>query len=71
MPPYLPDANFFIEAHQLYRNEDDLKNWCEQNLPNDFFQDSAAAIEDYGMHPAGLLHFPPLILFRMPCEVGG
>lgn len=32
---------------ELYRNEDDLKTWCEQNLPNDFFQDSTAAIEDY------------------------
>lgn len=80
MPPFLLDANFFIEAHrksypmdvfptfwekvkamavagqigsidkvksELYKNEDALKTWCEQNLPDDFFQDSAPALVEY------------------------
>ncbi len=80
MPPYLLDANFFIEAHrksypmdvflsfwekikamaiagqvgsidkvknELFRNEDALKYWCEQNLSDDFFQGSTPAMAEY------------------------
>ncbi|MCF8247998.1 MAG: DUF4411 family protein [Saprospiraceae bacterium] len=80
MPPYLLDANFFIEAHrksypldvfpsfwekiktmadaglicsidkvknELFKNEDALKTWCEQNLPDDFFKESATSLSEY------------------------
>ena len=29
---------------EIYENEDALKNWCEENLPDDFFQDSSPAL---------------------------
>ncbi|MEK7256580.1 MAG: DUF4411 family protein, partial [Bacteroidota bacterium] len=29
---------------EIYENEDALKTWCEQNLLDDFFQDSAPAL---------------------------
>lgn len=33
--------------NEIYRHEDALKNWCEENLIKDFFQDSATAIFEY------------------------
>jgi len=32
---------------ELYQNEDDLKTWCEANLPESFFQKAASAIDAY------------------------
>ncbi|MEL6626967.1 MAG: DUF4411 family protein [Bacteroidota bacterium] len=32
---------------EIYSNEDDLKNWCEENLPNNFFLDSSVALTEY------------------------
>lgn len=29
---------------ELFKNEDALKSWCEQNLPDEFFKDSSPAI---------------------------
>ena len=26
--------------NEIFQNEDDLKNWCVNNLPSDFFHDS-------------------------------
>ena len=26
--------------NEIYQNEDDLKSWCENNLPDNFFQNS-------------------------------
>ncbi|MDA3905202.1 MAG: DUF4411 family protein [Bacteroidales bacterium] len=33
--------------HEIYQNDDELKSWCIENLPNDFFKDSSEVIEDY------------------------
>ena len=33
--------------NEIYRNEDELKLWCESNLPNDFFKSSENLISDY------------------------
>lgn len=33
---------------EIYKNEDELKAWCEVNLPNDFFKNSTIAISEYG-----------------------
>lgn len=33
--------------NELYKNEDDLKDWCETNLPDTFFKDSTVCIEHY------------------------
>lgn len=27
--------------HEIYRNNDALKQWCEENLPDDFFKDTS------------------------------
>lgn len=32
---------------EIYKNEDDLKRWCESNLPDDFFKDSSSCISKY------------------------
>lgn len=33
---------------EIYSNEDELKNWCEENLPNGFFLDfSIEALNEY------------------------
>lgn len=32
---------------ELYRNEDDLKTWCEENLPESFFKPADEAIAEY------------------------
>lgn len=32
---------------EIYRNDDDLKAWCESNLPDEFFKDSTGVIIDY------------------------
>ncbi|MBK8568034.1 MAG: DUF4411 family protein [Saprospiraceae bacterium] len=32
---------------EIYRNDDELKAWCEANLPTDFFKDSTSAIAEY------------------------
>ena len=37
---------------EIYDNEDALKNWCVDNLPDDFFQDSS---------PALLLEYPQVV----------
>ncbi len=33
--------------NELYQNEDDLKNWCKDNLPDNFFCDSTVLINEY------------------------
>lgn len=33
---------------EIYKNEDDLKHWCEDNLPTNFFKDSTVVISEYG-----------------------
>lgn len=35
---------------EIYSNashEDELKGWCEDNLPNDFFLDTSSSVSDY------------------------
>ncbi len=34
--------------NEIYQNEDDLKAWCEINLPDSFFNDSSVVFEEYG-----------------------
>jgi Domain of unknown function (DUF4411) len=34
---------------ELFDNEDALKTWCEQNLFDEFFQNSATAMPDYAL----------------------
>ncbi len=33
---------------ELYAQDDDLKMWCETNLPDNFFKESQGAILEYG-----------------------
>lgn len=33
--------------NELYQNDDELKNWCENNLPENFFKDSTELIPEY------------------------
>lgn len=33
--------------NEIYHNEDELKKWCENNLPKDFFKSSADSIAKY------------------------
>src|SRR5688572_1439474 len=33
---------------EIYPHEPDLKTWCENNLPENFFRDSSVAISEYG-----------------------
>jgi len=33
--------------NEIFKNEDDLKQWCSDNLPGDFFKDSAPVINQY------------------------
>jgi len=33
--------------NEIYRNEDALKRWCEENLPENFFKDSSGVMEEY------------------------
>jgi len=32
---------------EIFSNEDDLKIWCDTNLPNDFFKDTQPVIAEY------------------------
>lgn len=32
---------------EIYQNDDELKSWCEEFLPDTFFKEAAEAIEDY------------------------
>ncbi len=32
---------------EIYQNDDELKAWCIENLPHDFFKDSSGTIEAY------------------------
>lgn len=32
---------------EIYDSEDDLKDWCEHNLPDEFFKDSTGVIPSY------------------------
>jgi hypothetical protein len=34
---------------EIYRNDDDLKGWCERSLPSDFFQKTSPATPDYAL----------------------
>ncbi|WP_417611266.1 DUF4411 family protein [Owenweeksia hongkongensis] len=34
--------------HELYQNDDELRRWCEGNLPHGFFADSSECITQYG-----------------------
>lgn len=34
---------------EIYKNEDALKQWCEDNLPMDFFKDTIQALDAYGL----------------------
>lgn len=36
--------------NEIYGKNDDLENWCQANLPNDFFKDTATSdvINEYG-----------------------
>ncbi len=33
--------------NEIYQNEDDLRDWCVTNLPDDFFYDSSATLTEY------------------------
>ncbi len=33
---------------ELFDKNDDLEEWCVNNLPTDFFKDSASALSEYG-----------------------
>lgn len=33
--------------HEIYQNEDALKKWCEDNLPEDFFKDTSQVLTSY------------------------
>jgi len=33
--------------NEIYQNEDDLKSWCETNLPDNFFQNSSTVLAEY------------------------
>lgn len=35
--------------NELYKNDDALKDWCQINLPHDFFKDSTELIPEYGV----------------------
>ena len=37
---------------ELFRNDDDLKKWCINNLPNNFFRDSSELIKDHYLQKA-------------------
>lgn len=32
---------------ELFKHDDELKTWCEANLPESFFQEAAGAIDEY------------------------
>ncbi len=34
--------------NEIYRNEDILKEWCRENLPEGFFKDTSGSMETYG-----------------------
>jgi len=35
--------------NEIYGNEDDLKNWCIANLPNNFFKDTSVVLSQYSI----------------------
>ncbi len=34
--------------NEIYQNNDELKDWCQANLPDDFFKSTESVIEEYG-----------------------
>jgi len=32
---------------EIYKNDDELSNWCQEHLPGNFFKDSSVAIAEY------------------------
>src|SRR5437762_929780 len=34
--------------HEIFIHDDELKQWCEINLPDTFFHDSSSCLEMYG-----------------------
>lgn len=32
---------------EIFKNDDDLSEWCEKNLPDNFFKDSTVSIREY------------------------
>lgn len=32
---------------EIFKNDDELTSWCQDNLPDDFFKDSSIAISEY------------------------
>ena len=34
--------------NEIFQNDDELKNWCLENLPEDFFKDTTDTFEEYG-----------------------
>lgn len=32
---------------EIFKNEDELAEWCQKYLPGDFFRDSSVAISEY------------------------
>lgn len=34
---------------EIFRNDDELKEWCETNLPSYFWKDSSIALENYSL----------------------
>lgn len=34
--------------NEIYQNEDDLKVWCQNTLPNSFFKDTSGVLSEYG-----------------------
>lgn len=35
--------------NEIYKNEDELKQWCEINLPDNFFKDTSSIIPQYSL----------------------
>ena len=33
--------------NELYNNNDELKNWCKSNLPENFFRETSDLIQEY------------------------
>lgn len=33
--------------NEIYNNDDELKEWCEANLPNNFFKDTSGVLSSY------------------------
>lgn len=35
--------------NEIFDKNDDLEDWCSENLPSDFFKDSSICVEQYGL----------------------